>query len=197
MKKKAVKLLLLLIIAAAGIVFCCSQAERSEKLVVYTENESGSKEDETDFYQDREESSPTGIWVYVCGCVQNPGVYFLENGARIFEAIELAGGLSENAASEYLNMASLAEDGQQIYVPAQEDVIEQGLSGPDQDADGRININTATLEELMTLPGIGQAKAAAIIAYREQNTFMTIEDIMNVSGIKESSFQKIKEYIKV
>lgn len=143
------------------------------------------------------------ICVYVCGQVNDPGVYTLSSGSRIYEAIELAGGFTSDAAEESLNLADVLEDGQQITVWSVEE-YEAGLSdtsasssGTDS-GDGLININTATADELTELPGIGDVKAAAIVAYREANgSFSSIEDIMNVDGIKEGSYEKIKDLITV
>lgn len=130
------------------------------------------------------------VCVYVCGCVSNPGVYELVTQSRICDAIDAAGGFLSDAAMESVNLAEYVEDGQQITVLSVEDYqvgqVENGL----------VNINKASVEELMTLPGIGEAKAKAIVSYRESNgNFKTIEDIMNVSGIKEGAFSKIKDMI--
>lgn len=151
--------------------------------------------------------------VYVCGEVNNPGVYKLSEGSRIIDAIMAAGGYTENACSEYLNLACLVSDGEKVYVPSFEEV-ENGVMLTDSgttsgvqtgngtgtntngNAQGLININTATKEELMTLPGIGESKAEKIIAYRGANgRFSKPEDIMNISGIKEGLYNKIKDKI--
>lgn len=163
------------------------------------------------------------VWlVHVCGEVVNPGVYELRSGQRIFEAIELAGGFTEEAADSYLNLALPVSDGMKIEVPdreraselqsareyhpvsgaGSEDFLSQeknGISGITAGtSDTRIDLNTATKAQLMALPGIGQARAEDIIRYRqEQGPFEKIEDIMKISGIKESAFQKIKDEITV
>ena len=147
----------------------------------------------------------------------------MEPGSRIFQAVELAGGLTEEAAGEYLNMAEVLQDGMKIFVPSVEEiengemmlpaVTYAGSSGePGGDAGGlggadagstreqaaKININTADEAELMTLKGIGQARAEDIIRYRtEHGPFRSIEEIMEVSGIKDAAFQKIKDDITV
>ena len=141
------------------------------------------------------------IYVHVCGKVNQPGVYCLPAGSRLYEAIEAAGGLKEGAAAESLNQAQEAQDGQQIYVPS----IEEASGGEASEAgvpagasDGKMNLNTAAKEQLMTLTGIGEAKAAAIIRYREENGgFRSIEELMEVEGIKEGVFNKIKDQIKI
>lgn len=148
--------------------------------------------------------------VYVCGAVQTPGVYVLNAGARIYEAIEMAGGLTENAGVTAVNQAQEICDGQMIYIPTKEEAAaypvsssavdgtaQQSSQTVDED-DGRVDLNTASAAELMTLSGIGETKAAAILAYREAHGgFSSIEEIMNVDGIKEGSYNRIKDNIKV
>ena len=143
-----------------------------------------------------------------------------EQFARDYQAVEAAGGLTDEASEESLNMALPLEDGLQVYVPDQEEAKELGAGAVTEAGAGflsrglipgaaaaavpgpleksRVNINTATREELMTLTGIGASRADAILAYRrEAGPFQKIEDIMKVSGIKEAAFQKIKEDITV
>lgn len=152
---------------------------------------------------------PGSICVHVCGRVVNPGVYVLSSGSRIYEAVEAAGGLCGDAAGEYLNQASQMEDGQQIYVPSMEEAAQgtaaiQKAGGGSMQAspdgtgaeDGKVNLNTAPKEQLMTLSGIGEAKAAAIIRYREEHGgFQKIEELKEVEGIKEGVFNKVKDQI--
>lgn len=152
-----------------------------------------------------EDSAPGGqsgrVVVHVCGQVAAPGVYELAEGSRIYEAIEAAGGVNGKAAPEGLNQAACVEDGQQIYVPSVQELQDNSFTAAGDSGaaeDGRVNINTAQAEELMTLSGIGEAKAAAIIQYREENGgFQSIEELMEISGIKEGVFEKIKDQIKV
>ena len=138
------------------------------------------------------------IYVQVSGAVVNPGVYKLPVGSRIFEAVERAGGVLETADLSMLNQAQILSDGQMVYIYAvgeQRSGQELGSMEPD---DGRINLNTATVNELMTLPGIGQSKAESIISWREEHgAFANIEELMNITGIKEGVFSKIKDHIKV
>lgn len=141
-------------------------------------------------------NSIENICVYVCGNVVSPGVYEIASGMRVADAIELAGGVLEEADETVLNLADYVTDGQRIYVPNKE---EAAAGNYEQDADGGlVNINTAGINELTTLPGIGQSRAESIISYRENNgKFQSIEDIMNISGIKQAAFSKIKDYICV
>lgn len=152
-------------------------------------------------------AKPAEIYVDVCGAVAAPGVFRMAEGSRVFQAVEAAGGYLPEAARQYVNGAGVLEDGQQIYVPAAEETKsmvfpgEGGISGgntPVEAGEQRVNLNTADAEQLMTLTGIGAAKAAAILAYREAHgAFASIEEIMNVQGIKENTFQKIKDDIAV
>ena len=142
---------------------------------------------------------PEVCYVYLCGAVEKPGVYALPIGSRIFEAIGMAGGLKEDADETFINQAALVTDGMMIQIYTREETAkaEATQTGKKQD-DGRVNINTADITELMTLPGIGRTKAEAILAYRsEQGSFTVIEDLMQVSGIKEGTFLQVKEHIKV
>lgn len=135
----------------------------------------------------------TFIYVYVCGNVKDPGVYPLKPGARIYDALKLAGGVTEEGKAEALDQAQYVEDGQTIYVPG----IYEVTDDTDVD-DGLVDINKADKELLMTLPGIGESKAEQIIQFREEHgTFESIEDLMNIPGIKEGVYNKIKALIKV
>ena len=156
------------------------------------------------------------IIVHVCGAVASPGVYELNEGSRIIDAVNRADGLLLTAASDYVNLAAVISDGEKIWIPTVEEAKELaknpdvflGITQSTITAEnepnsqtatsGKVNINTADKVLLCTLPGIGNTRAESIIDYRESHGgFRCIEDIMNVSGIKESSFQKIKEYIVV
>lgn len=143
------------------------------------------------------------IYVYLSGEVESPGVYKLENEARLYQAIELAGGMTKNAQKEYLNLAETVYDGQQIHILSKKEYKKSQEQDTDivqnTDSDNAlININTATPEELQSLSGIGETRAKAIIEYREKNgKFQTIEDIKNVSGIGDSTFENIQNDITV
>lgn len=140
-------------------------------------------------------------YVYVCGAVERPGVYMLPEGSRIYEAVALAGGMTQDACESSLNQAEVIVDGEMIRIMTSEEaslVAGGDASGNGDDSDGRIDLNRATEAELLTLPGIGSAKASGIIAYRTQHgDFSAIEEIMNVEGIKEGIYNRIKDYIKV
>lgn len=198
-------------------------------------NEPGEQKPEQDANDAEEQKSeqdanePETIYVDVCGAVMEPGVYELETGNRVFQAIDAAGGFAPDAAGEYINQAEALCDGQQIYIPTREEAEQEdswksplekntawasggeyaqnGEDGTVGEADagsngeaarGKINLNTAEEEDLTTLTGIGSSKAQAILAYREEHGgFSAIEEILNVPGIKEGTFMKIKDQIVV
>lgn len=167
------------------------------------------------------------IYVHVCGAVESPDVYELPVDSRVYEAVLAAGGFTEDADSNYVNQAQRLSDGVKLVIPTKEQTeafaegngeemtvgivreaegfSDAGISGTVQDgtaeqalSDGKVNINTASETELCNIPGIGAVRAAAIVAYRqEKGGFAAIEDIMNVSGIKEGTYEKIKDHIKI
>lgn len=167
----------------------------------------------------------TMICVHVCGAVENAGVYELPAGSRVYEAVKAAGGFSEEADESYVNQAQQLADGSKLVIPtvdqvrsAPEDggtgteqigIVEQAAllgggetvsieAGSSTEADGKVNINTASEAQLCEIPGIGATRAAAITTYRQEHgSFHSIEEIMNVSGIKEGTYTKIKDCIKV
>lgn len=156
------------------------------------------------------QSSPAMIYVQICGQVVSPGVYQVPEDSRIFEVLDLAGGYTDLAAKEYLNLADVAVDGMKLIVPSVAELEQAelygaaGVQGGDQQSGSaqaignKVNLNTATKEELMTLRGIGEAKAEDILQYRSTHgPFEKIEDIKQISGIKDAAFEKIKDSITV
>lgn len=206
-----------IILGISCMLSACHEKEETFTSVAAVEADAGDKKNEAESKAaeekpDRAKADPGGeenegsIWVYVCGEVATPGVYELQEGDRITHAIEAAGGLTEAAGQVYLNQAAHLTDGQRIYVPSKEE--EQSLAeelSPTDTADeqtakdtGKVNLNTATKAELLSLNGIGESRAEAILAYREANgRFGNIEDLKKVDGIKEGIFQKIREQITV
>ena len=179
----------------------CDSREKDGLQELRLENETAEKDVAEKEIPDGTET----VFVYVCGAVHSPGVYELKSGARIYEAIEMAGGTTADAAQELINQAEVIADGARIYVPDQEEAEEfrSGTEGlgtevTDGSEKEKININTAGKEELMTLTGIGEAKAQSILDYREEHgKFGSIEDLMLIEGIKEGVFNKIKEDITI
>ena len=184
----------------------------NENKTVYLETSAGEGAGETEQEQTEadgtkespeEETQEMLCYVYICGAVAKPGVYAVPSHARVYEVISLAGGLLAEAGEQAVNQAREVVDGEMIRVPTKEELsageAEQSFGDEGTEVqDGLIDINRADAAELMTLPGIGASKADSIISYREENGgFSSIEDIMNVEGIKEGVFNRIKEHIKV
>lgn len=179
-KNKMVIILILCIITILGLIYVGKSDNKASEISVVTDvSETSVKE-----------KPENDIYVYVCGSVRNPGVYELARGNRICDAIELAGGLLEDANFNSINQAEFVVDGQKIFVSS----IDKNVTNNDNN--GLININTADQSKLITLPGIGESRANAIIEYRnKEGSFKSIQDIMKVAGIKEAAFNKIKDYI--
>ena len=153
------------------------------------------------------------ICIHVCGAVQHPGVYTIPETTRVYEVIGAAGGLTETAAADYLNQAASLTDGQRVYVPTVEEISKNQIpaemvadipvssssdSAATESAGSMVNINTATAEQLKELPGVGDSRAQSIIAYREtRGGFKSKEEIMQVEGIKEGMYSKMKDLIQV
>ncbi|MDD4722941.1 MAG: helix-hairpin-helix domain-containing protein [Acidaminococcaceae bacterium] len=178
--------------------------------------------EETAVSAERQLSEPEklqGITVYISGAVKNPGIYKVEAGVRAVDAIAIAGGMSEDANKNKVNLAKKCKDGTQVNVPflsaKQKKEREQGkdhsiaaskykalhrnkLPANDNDIrDNKVNLNTATQKELETLPGIGESTAKKIIVYRAKQKFKVIEDIMQISGIGHSKFIAMQELLEV
>ncbi|WP_100372223.1 helix-hairpin-helix domain-containing protein [Bacillus sp. FJAT-45037] len=159
------------------------------------------EEDEQD--EDEPMTAPQTVTVDVKGAVVAPGVYVLEEERRVHEAIELAGGFLDDAYGDGVNLAAKLHDEMVIFVPTEGELemaeFTQSIGGEGSSGgDGKISLNQATQAELETLPGIGPAKATAIIQYREEKgRFEQIEDLMDVSGIGQKSFEKFQDLISV
>ncbi len=162
------------------------------------------------------EENKNKIIIYITGAVANEGIYELDENSRIADAIDKAGGITEEANINNINLAFVLEDGVKIYIPKKgdnsneikddtntyiskrSDNIELAQSTKNNNTNNKVNINTANQTELETLPGIGASIATKIISYRNKNgKFINIEDIKKVNGIGESKYEKIKDLIKV
>jgi len=179
-----------------------------------SEEESGGEKPDENLTSPQEADfaeKPDVIYVHVCGAVLRSGVYELEAGSRVYEAVQAAGGFAEDADRNYVNQARELGDGVKLVIPTLEeaaaniqagmtgDTFPAGTAGDGQAADGgRININTASETQLCEIPGVGKTRAAAIIAYREAHGgFQKPEDIMQVDGIGEGMYGKMKDSIRV
>lgn len=158
---------------------------------------SGNDSEESLCDTDEAEQEEPCIYVYVCGAVKEPGVVKLVPGSRAFDALQAAGGFTEEAQEDYVNLAASVSDEERLFFPSKEEA--QALFSEQQDMQsGIVNINTADAAALMTLPGIGESKAQDILAYRKvHGDFIRLEDLKNVSGIKESLYAKICDKIKI
>lgn len=153
--------------------------------------------------EEKIENNIQKIKVDIKGEILNPGVYELELGNRIIDVVNLSGGFTNNAVTTNVNLSKKIYDEMVILIPDKGNVCEiiQDYSVSNNEEknvdNGLVNINTASREDLLNLTGVGESKADAIIEYRKQNRFESIEDIMNIPGIKESLFNKIKDEITV
>ena len=185
MKKRLTVIFLSLIMLVPG----CATSRRSERFQAEALSSSASTVAITE--ADKESGK---VCVYICGEVSRPGVYELPTGSRVRDAIDMAGGLSDEADMAGINQASKIKDQDKIVVPA----MNSAGSDPGSSSGSLLDINRATKEQLMALPGIGESKATAIISYREKNGgFKSIEDLQKIEGIKAGVFNKIKDSISV
>lgn len=192
-KKKIFSFLLLLIIAVTVMISYTKDGDDSMIL-----GDSADRITKTEM-QDEELLDIEKIVVDISGEVKNPGVVFLDQGSRIYEAIEKAGGLSDDADLTYINQAEVISDGDKIYIPkknSKEDRSEaEHTELPINNV--KININTADIVKLQEINGIGPSTAEKIVNYRRKDPFRKIEDIKNVDGIGEKTFENLKDHICV
>ncbi len=137
------------------------------------------------------------ICVYIAGEVVNPGVYYIDEGSRVNALVDVAGGFTKQADIQDINLAEIVNDSDKIDIPkiANDEDDNSANEVEDNSSSDKININTASLDELQSLNGIGEATAKNIVEYRQNSRFEKIEDILNVSGIGSSKYELIKEYI--
>ena len=182
---------ILLILVGVGGLFSKKEESVEETTVV-----------ETTVLAEKTEASTTQetvIFVDIKGAVKNPGVYQMKVGDRVKDALDAAGGLTDEADSQKVNLAKRLEDQMVIVVPKvgeEAEEIPAGATSKEEAKEGKVNINTATVEELKTLKGVGDKKAEAIIEYRKKNgSFKTKEDLMKVRGIGKKLFESFEERI--
>ncbi len=197
-KREKLLLLLLSIIILTGVSYLTYTKINRPQLDLEAYKKENTPIEEVFAHTDDEENTGIGsndiLIVHVSGAVLNPGVYELEEGARVIDAIEIAGGITDDANQHAINLAKKIADEEKIYVPRQDEVVEDLDSL--QNKDDRININSAKQSELEELPGIGPVLAKRIIEYREQNgKFRLPEDLMKVSGIGAKKYENIKDLI--
>lgn len=133
------------------------------------------------------------LFVHVTGAVMRPGLFELAEGSRVIDAIAAAGGFTDEANRDQLNLARLLTDGEQFAVPAAGDDVDAAAA-----SDGRVNLNTADAAALDTLPRIGPAMAARILAWREANgRFASVDDLRNIAGIGDATFEGLRDLVTV
>lgn len=184
--KYKIQIVFICIFIISGISIYIQDNERKASFSVNSSNISK--------YDDR-------IGVYISGEVKNTGVYYLKKDSRITDLINICGGLTEEADVSKINPAQKLNDSDKIIIPKKEENLNtesiEDTNESDINVQEKININTATKDELTSLNGIGEATANKIINYRNKNKFKEIEDIMNVPGIGEAKFNNLKDYICV
>lgn len=203
-----------LFLVAAIALFLFGPPKKNKETLSFAENTATTKQattpKETPTPKKDKKDSTTENAVYVSGAVKHPGLYRYYGNKRVDDAITAVGGFCKNASTESINLAQFLQDGEQIVVMTKKQakkqkspkeapaMVNDSKSRQDSQDASKVNINTASAEELMQLPGIGEAKAKMILEYRTQNgAFQKVEDIMKISGIKEGVYNKIKENITV
>ena len=200
-KQKIIKIGIAIIVGIFAIVYYFSNTKEETNYEDILSNEVVVE----NVVEESEVEEKSMIKVYVTGEVNAPGVIELEEGARIEDAIEGAGGIKREANLNDVNLAYEVSDGEKIYIPNLLDATgtestEETLTetSSNNNSNKKVNINKATASELTSVPGIGESTAEKIIAYRDENgKFKSVEDIRNVSGIGASKYEKMKDYISV
>ncbi len=186
MKKKFIYLIIIFIFSFAG----CK--DNNEDILRF--KTSANEINREDIVEEKSEKKDDLLIVHVSGSVKRSGVYQLEKDKRIIDAIEKAGGLLEGADPDALNLAEKIKDGMKIYVPKKG---EKPTAAADLKSQSYIDLNLATKEELMTLPGVGEKTADKIIAYREAQPFEKVDDLLKVSGFGKKKMEALKGLIAV
>ena len=199
-KKKIFFVWLLVFYMICSVSGCGKEEEDSLSKVSVSEKQNTKDTGETNKEEKNEKEEI--IIVYVCGEVKKEGIVKLPSGSRVYEAIEMAGGMTENADASWLNQAEVLSDGAKIDVPDKEEtktmIPESSPKSQEESGASLVNLNQADKEMLMTLPGIGESKAESILEYRkEHGKFGSIEEIKEIPGIKDGVFQKIKDKITI
>lgn len=198
-------ILILIVFVVLGTIWTSVTTPYKDPSVGNNSDEMVVSQSENSDSEGANEANTSTLFVHIAGSVKNPGLYELPQGSRVSDAVSAAGGMSEDANTSSVNLARQLTDGEQIIVASNEDILaatETGTSNGSPSgqvsSQGKVNINTASAEELMTLDGVGEATADKIIAYRQENgSFSRIEEIKEVSGIGEKKFEAMKDAITV
>jgi len=214
-RKNVIRIVVLLLFAATGVWYVSGgdffrkEAPVNKELsnVITKEAAAEEAEDSKDPSVQEKPQEQKEIVVYLCGEVVTPDVYIMPAGSRLYEVVEKAGGFTPEADAAYHNLARQLADGERVYIlsfvetgllTAEQAVLGEEGNNSTSKENGPINLNTATIEQLMELPGIGESKAVSILEYREKaGKFVTVEELMNISGIGEAMFEKIKDKVVI
>lgn len=182
-KKSFYKIVLILIVLMCALVVTINNADAKEIAA-----------------EDKTSKAQTGWYVDISGGVKSPGIYEVDSETRLFDVIKLAGGLADDADIDQINQAEFIKDGQKIIIPTKNENEAEGSSldeGSSSNSDGTVNINSASKDELKTIAGVGDVIAERIIDYRKGSRFNSIEDIKNVKGIGDATYEKMKDSITI
>lgn len=184
-KKTVFKIIILAIILISSLIIKCT-AKPNTKVIA---DDNKNKDVKTEKLEDN-------IIIDISGEIKNPGIYKMKGKVRLYEIIDKAGGLKEEANINSINQARYVKDGEKIIIPSSRNT--QGMDKESiSNGNNLVNINTASKEELLKLPGIGEVTAEKIINYRDNNNFTKIEDLKNVNGIGIATYNKLKDLICV
>ena len=202
-KKWFMKILLIGVIMLAALLYSIYERNTQSEIVLNPDEPVSGEQATTEEQVSGTEAEPETVsegYVDISGAVNTPGVYKVTSETRLYELIEMAGGLTEDADIDSINQASTVSDGMKIIIPE----IGQDIPGTSRMIGGTgnqeselVNINTADKSALMTLPGIGETYAERIIEYRNRTAFNSIEDLKNIKGIGEATFEKLRDRITV
>lgn len=194
-KDKLIIFVIIILIALNGYIY----KVKSNNL--YDNQKVASQEtEEKENFANEDANDDSEIMIHITGCINNPGVIEVNKGSRLKDVVDQCGGLKEEADINNINLAMKVEDEMKIHIPSIEESKENNnieSSNIIENNNNKVNLNNASKEELMTLPGIGESKSEKIIQYREGNRFKSIEDIKNVDGIGEKTFESFKDLIDV
>lgn len=207
LKKENLLWLIVGVFILVGLKFFLFNQETKAKTIVEEELALSSQ---SDLKEEVDEKTDGKMYVDIKGAVRAPGMYEVTSDMRVLNVIDMAGGLKEKAADKQINFSQKLEDQMIIYIPLEGEEIPDAINnqntsketsggrGKGSEESGKINLNQAEKEELMTLNGVGEKKAEKIIEYREDNgSFKSIEDLKNVNGIGEKTFESLKESITI
>lgn len=194
-KDKLIIFVIIILIALNGYIY----KVKSNNLY-YNQKVASQETEEKENFANEDANDDSEIMIHITGCINNPGVIEVNKGSRLKDVVDQCGGLKEEADINNINLAMKVEDEMKIHIPSIEESKQNNnieSSNIIENNNNKVNLNNASKEELMTLPGIGESKSEKIIQYREGNRFKSIEDIKNVDGIGEKTFESFKDLIDV